>query len=228
MTLNPKLHMPLALAAFGLVFFTVGIYAVLDASWKQADLAGRLRAAPVVDGASIGAQPVGALVLIEGSVGAANPVIESGLVTLLRQEAEAVSNPGDSGRRISWKTLRAEARPLQVETAAGALFIVNDDYAWRDAPRRVPDDPGMVTPGLSRVAGFAVGDPIVAYGTVVTRDGTPGIEAAEIHGGSRAGYLIGKQATDWVGYIIGGAFALVGAVTLAVSAFNLRAIAKAQ
>jgi hypothetical protein len=228
MTLNPKLHMPLALAAFGLVFFTVGIYAVLDASWKQTDLAGRLRAAPVVDGASISAQPVGALVLIEGSVGAANPVIESGLVTLLRQEAEAVSTPGDSRRRISWKTLRAEARPLQVETAAGTLFIVNDDYAWRDAPRRVPDNTGVVTPGLSRVAGFAVGDPIVAYGTIVTRDGTPGIKAAEIHGGSRAGYLIGKQATDWVGYILGGAFALVGAVTLAVSAFNLRAIARSQ
>jgi len=228
MTINPKLHMPLALAAFGLVFFTVGIYAVLDTSWKQADLAGRLRAAPVVDGASIGAQPAGALVLIEGSVGAANPVIESGLVTLLRQEAESVSSPGGSERRFSWKTVRAEARPLQVETAAGALFIVNDDYAWRDAPRRVPEDPGLVTQGTSRVTGFAVGDPIVAYGTVVTRDGRPGIEAAEVHGGSRAGYLIGKQATDWVGYILGGAFALVGAVTLAVSAFNVRAIARPQ
>jgi hypothetical protein len=179
--------MPLTLAAFGLVFFAVGLAGAYDSWRKDVDLAGQLRAAPVVDAANIGAQQVGATVLVEGTVAARNPVIESGLVTLLRQEAEAVSSPGKSDRRISWRTLRAEARPLWVDTPAGAVAIVNSDYAWRDSPRRVPDDPDTITPGTLRAA-----------------------------------YLADKQASDWVGYIIGGAFALVGLALLVGAGIGIR------
>ena len=221
MKIDPRHQTPLFLAAFGSVFLVVGVYAVYETHGKDTGLAGRLRAAPVVDAVSIQAQPPGATVLIEGRVSARNPQIESGLVTLQRQEAEAVRRSGQSQPRISWKTVGSDARPLVVDTEAGPLTIVNSDYAWRDVARFVPDDVAVVTSGTRRLAGFAAGDSIVAHATVVNHEGRPALKAVEIDGGSLRGYLASKQASDWVGYILGGIFALVGIATLGASVYKL-------
>ena len=222
MKIAEPLHFPLMLAAFGLVFFAAGLALAYDTWRKDVDLAGRLRAAPVVDAANIGAQQVGATVLVEGTVAARNPVIESGLVTLLRQEAEFVTSAGSSTLRRSWKTLRAEARPLWIDTPAGAVAIVNTDYAWRDSPRRVPEDPGTVTAGTPRTIGFGVGDTIVAHAVVVTHEGAAALRAVEIDGGTRDAYLFDKQSSDWIGYIMGGVFALVGLAMLVSGGIGIR------
>jgi len=221
MKIDPRHEMPLILAAFGSVFLVAGVFAVYETRGRDTGLAGRLRAAPVVDAASIQAQPAGATVLIEGRVSAGNPQIESGLVTLQRQEAVVVWRSGQSQPRISWKTVGADARPLVVDTEAGPLTIVNSDYGWRDVARVVPDDPGVVTSGTRRLAGFAPEDPIVAHATVVNHEGRLALKAVEIDGGSLRGYLASKQASDWVGYILGGIFALVGLATLGASVYNL-------
>jgi hypothetical protein len=222
MTVNKRLHTPLMLGAFGLVFFAVGLYAV-HVSWNtDVDLAGSLRAAPVVDAASIGTRPVGTTVLVEGTVAALNPVLQSGLVTLLHQEAEAVLKPGTNDRRIAWKTLQVQARPLWIDTPTGPVAIVNSDYAWRDPARVVPAHPTWVTPGTLRVAGFGIGDAIVAHAVVVTHAGAAALRAVEIDSGTRAGYLADKQASDWVGYVISGVFALVGLALLVSAGVGLR------
>ncbi len=223
MKIDPRHQTPLVLAGFGSVFLVVGVLAVYQTHRQDSGLAGRLRAAPVVDAVSIQAQPAGATVLIEGRANARNPQIESGLVTLLRQEAEADRRGGESESRIGWKTVGADARSLVVDTEAGPLTIVNSDYGWRDPARLVPDDQGSVTPGTRRLAGFAAGDPIVAYATVVNQEGRPALKAVEIHGGSLRGYLAGKQASDWVGYILGGIFALAGIATLGAAVYDLMA-----
>lgn len=227
MTVNERLHMPLMLGAFGLVFLTAGLYAVY-VSWNtDVDLAGSLRNAPVVDAARIGTQPVGTTVLVEGTVAARNPVLQSGLVTLLQQEAEAVLKPGTNDRRIAWKTLQAHARPLWIDTPTGPVAIINSDYAWRDPARLVPDHPAWVTPGTLRVAGFGAGDAIVAHAVVVTHEGVAALRAVEIDSGTRAGYLADKQASDWVGYVIGGVFALVGLALLISAGIGLHRASRA-
>jgi hypothetical protein len=44
----------------------------------------------------------------------------------------------------------------------------------------------------------------------------------EINGGTRAGHLVDKQASDWIGYILGGAFALLGLALLISAGIVLR------
>jgi hypothetical protein len=227
MTLEEKYHTPLALAAFGLVFLVVGVYAAVVTHQEDTGLARTLRAAPVVDAVSVAAQPPGTTVLVEGRLAAGNPPVEGGLVTLQRQEAQAVTVPGKSELRISWKTLRTDARPLLVDTPAGALAIVNTDYGWRDVPRRVPEDSGVVTAGMQRLAGFAAGDRIVAHATVVDHEGRRALKAVEIDAGPLDGYLASKRGSELVGYLLGGAFALVGLGLLASAGVGLRRAGRA-
>ena len=139
------------------------------------------------------------------------PPVEAGLLTLQRQQVQALPVPGKSEPRCSWQTLHSDARPLLVDTPAGALAIVNTDCGWRDAPRRVPEDPGAVTAGQQRLAGFAAGDRIVAHATVVDHEGRRALKAVEIDAGPLDGYLASKL----VGYLLGGAFALFGLRLLA-------------
>jgi hypothetical protein len=148
------------------------------------------------------------------------PPVEAGLVTLQRQQVQALTVPGKSEPRFSWQTLHSDARPLLVDTPAGALAIVNTDCGWRDAPRRVPEDTGEVTAGQQRLAGFAAGDRIVAHATVVDHQGRCALKAVDIDAGPLDGDLASKRGSKRVGYLLGGAFALFAlfALRLLVSA----------
>jgi len=62
---------------------------------------------------------IGVAFIIEVTISARSPTLECGLVTLLRQVAEAVSIPGKNDLRIAWKPQRAEVWPLWVDEPAG-------------------------------------------------------------------------------------------------------------
>jgi hypothetical protein len=225
MTRHQQAPSALVRAALGLVFAAAGAAALWHTRFVAGDSSSALRSAPVVDAVSIGTFAAGSTVVLEGRISAANAVVEAGLVTLLRQQAVAVRKPGTDKYRFAWETRAVEARPLQIDTATGPLRIVNADYAWSDPPRHVPERPGVVVAGSERAVGFAVGDALTAH-AVVVRDGQgAALRAVEVHGGDRAGYLRSRQASHWVGYVLGGVFTLIGLVLLGWSACALRRLA---
>lgn len=211
MTVDERLHMPLMLAAFGLVFLTVGLYAGYVG--MGADRADSPRAAAVVDARGIAAQAAGATVLIEGRIAGGQPVVEAGLVLLQRQQAVGVTKPGTNEYRFAWEPMPGQppsvvAAPLAIDSG-GAVTLVNADFSWRDPPR-VALQPTLVVAGSTRLVGFAAGDAITLRATVV--DGAQArVRAIEVFGGTHADYLRSVTASAAVPVVLGGGFALLGA-----------------
>lgn len=224
MTVNERLHMPLMLGAFGLVFFTVGLYAVYVGWNTDVDLAGSLRAAPVVDARGLAAHTPGAAVLIEGRIAAGQPVVEGGLALLQRQHAVGVTKPGTNEFRFAWEPMSGQppsvvAAPLAIDSG-GAVTLINADFSWRDPPR-VQAQPATVVAGSTRLVGFAAGDAISVRATVV--DGAQArVRAIEVFGGTHAAYLRSVTASAAVPYVLGGGFALLGVGMLIAAAVGWR------
>ncbi len=211
MTVNERLHMPLMLGAFGLVFLTVGLYAGYVG--MGADRADSPRAAAVVNARGLAAQAAGATVLIEGRIASGQPVVEGGLVLLQRQHAVGVTKPGTNEYRFAWEPMSGQppsvvAAPLAIDSG-GAVTLINADFSWRDPPR-VALQPTLVVAGSTRLVGFAAGDAITLRATVV--DGAQArVRAIEVFGGTHAAYLRSVTASAAVPYVLGGGFALLGA-----------------
>jgi hypothetical protein len=211
MTVGERLHMPLMLGAFGLVFLTVGVYAIYIG--MGADQADSPRAAPLVDARGLATQAAGATVLIEGRIAGGQPVVEAGLALLQRQHAVGVSKPGTNEFRLAWKPMPGQPpsvvpAPLAIDSG-GAVTLVNADFSWRDPPR-VALQPSLVVAGSTRLVGFAAGDAITLRATVV--DGAQArVRAIEVFGGTHADYLRSVTASAAVPVVLGGGFALLGA-----------------
>lgn len=201
---------PLINGAIGVAALLLGAFVIGN---TDSGAAAALRALPPVDAQALAARAAGEAVLIEGRVAADEPVIEADLVWLLRQQAVGVTRPGSNEVRFAWET-RATVLPPRprIASANGVVTLVNHDFAWRDPPR-VVGQPSTVTAGTERRVGFAAGDAVTVRAVVV--EGTPpALRAIEIYGGTREQYLRDMAASDAVPYVLGGGFALLGAVML--------------
>jgi hypothetical protein len=225
MKVNERLHMPLTLGAFGLVFFTVGLYAVHDGWHTDVDLADSLRDVPVVDARGLATQTAGATVLIEGRIAVHQPVVEAGLSLLQRQQAVGVTKPGTNEIRFTWEPVPARpssdsTQPLAIDGGGGTVTLVNTDFSWRDPPR-VETQPATVVAGSTRLVGFAAGDAITLRATVV--DGAQArVRAIEVFGGTHAAYRRSLAASAAVPYVLGGGFALAGVGMLVAAGLGWR------
>lgn len=208
---------PLINAGIGVAALLLGALTIGTAS---DDETAALRALPVVDARGLAAQPAGTVVLIEGRIAAAQPVVEAGLVLLQRQQAVGVTKPGTNEFRFAWEPMPARpasemAAPLTIDSG-GAVTLVNADFAWSDPPR-IAGQPAMVVAGSTRLVGFAVGDAITVRASVV--DGAQArVQAQDVFGGTYAAYQRSLAAGAAVPIVLGGGFALVG-VGMLVTAF---------
>ena len=206
---STRSHTPLINAGIGIAALLLSALVIGTAG---DDEAAALRALPVVDARGLAAQSVGTVVLIEGRIAAAQPMVEAGLVLLQRQQAVGVTKPGTNEFRFAWDPMPARpasemAAPLTIDSG-GAVTLVNADFAWRDPPR-IAGQPAMVVAGSTRLVGFAVGDAITVRASVV--DGAQArVQAQEVFGGTQDAYQRSLAASAAVPTVLGGGFALLG------------------
>jgi hypothetical protein len=204
MELDPRLETPLFLGAFGLVFLVVGLYVVWDAMHTPPDPA---REAQVVSVADLGTIAPGTTVILEGTIAAATPVIEADFVLLQRQVAKGVTKPGTNDIRFAWDVTSTENRPFALE-GTGTVSVSTTSAEWRDPPHTT--DPGTVTAGTTRLAGFKAKDQVTVLATVHS---PTDVDAQVLFGGDAEAFRSSLAASAMVPRVLGGAFALVGFLT---------------
>ncbi len=207
MALDPRLHTPIALGAFGVVFLAVGLFVLWSDLRAPPDPA---QAAPVVDAAALAGQAPGALVLLEGTIAKATQPLESRLVLLQRQVATGKTRPGTNEVRFSWVVEATEGRPFSLEGRAGTVTVRVVAAELRDPPHQVPADVGVVTAGTRRLSGFEAGD---AVGVLATVRSATEVEASVVAPGSAASLKTSLATSALVPKILGGIFVLVGLAT---------------
>ena len=212
MALDPRLHTPLFLGAFGLVFGLVGLWLVLDSLSAPAD---PIEAAPLVDARTLETYADGTLVLADGRVAASAPVLQDGLALVQRQVAQGVTRPGSNEVRFTWEPEATEPPAFDLELPGRAVRVRTADAEWRDPPRIVPAEAGLVTAGTKRAVGFAPSDTITVRAIVVRANGLVEFDAEELFGGSAAEYRASARTSHLVPLILGGVFALAGCAAVA-------------
>jgi hypothetical protein len=203
--MDPRLQTPLFLGAFGVVFLAVGLYVLWDAVNSPPDPA---LAAPVVELAKVGERSPGTQVVLEGTIAGATPVIEAGLVLLQRQTATGVRKPGSNDVRFTWEVASTEHRPFVLEGGGTTITVTTSAAEWREPPHT--SDPGTVTAGTQRLAGFKANDVVTVLATVRSKTE---VEAHVLFGGDAAAFRASFAGSALAPRILGGAFALVGFVT---------------
>jgi hypothetical protein len=203
--MDPRLQTPLFLGAFGIVFLGVGLYVLWDAMNTPPDPA---QTAPIVEPQAVGQQAPGTQVVLQGTIAATTPVIEADFVLLQRQTARGVAKPGSNDVRFTWDVVSTENRPFVLEGSAGRVTVTCGSAEWRDPPHTT--DPGTVTAGTPRLAGFKVKDVVTVLATV--RSATE-VDAQVLFGGDAAAFRSSIAGSALASRILGGAFALVGFFT---------------
>jgi hypothetical protein len=186
---------PLALGALGLVFAGAGLFVLWGAVSAPPDPA---LAAEVVDASRLGALR-GKAVVLEGRVGAANPLLDQDFALLQRQVAKGVTRPGSNDVRFSWEVVAAEPDSFLLESGGSPITVSIDAAEWRDPPHTT--DPGVVTAGAQRVTGFHLADVVTVLATV-------------LFGGNAAALRASLTRSGLVEPILGGLFSLIGLSTL--------------
>jgi hypothetical protein len=202
MELDPRLETPLFLGAFGLIFLVVGLYVLWVAIRTPPDPA---REAEVVDAARLQAVAPGTTVIFEGTIAAGTPPIESDFVLLQRQVARGVTKPGTNDIRFAWDVTSTENRPFALEATGGTVSVSTVSAEWRDPPHTT--DPGTVTAGTSRLAGFKANDRVTVLGRVKS---PTDVDATVLFGGDAAAFKASVAGSALVAPILGGGFGLVG------------------
>jgi hypothetical protein len=203
--MDPRLQTPLALGAFGLVFLAVGLYVLWDAVNTPPDPA---QTAPLVEVRALGQQAPGAQVVLQGVIAANTPVVEAGFVLLQRQVAEGVRKPGSNDVRFAWEAVSTENRPFVLEGDGASISVGTSAAEWRSPPHTT--DPGTVTAGTPRLAGFKAKDVVTVLATV--RSATE-VDAQVLFGGDAAAFRASIAGSALATRILGGAFAIVGFFT---------------
>ena len=196
---------PLALGALGLVFAGAGLFVLWGAVSAPPDPA---LAAEVVDASRLGALR-GKAVVLEGRVGAANPLLDQDFALLQRQVAKGVTRPGSNDVRFSWEVVAAEPDSFLLESGGSPVTVSIDAAEWRDPPHTT--DPGVVTAGAQRVTGFHLADVVTVLATV--RSPTE-VDATVLFGGNAAALRASLTRSGLVEPILGGLFSLIGLSTL--------------
>ncbi|MDX2015970.1 MAG: hypothetical protein SFW67_37595 [Myxococcaceae bacterium] len=202
--MDPRLQTPLFLGAFGLIFLVVGLYVLWDALNTPPDPA---QTAPIVEPQGVAQQAPGTQVVVQGTIAASTPAIEADFVLLQRQTASGVRKPGSNDVRFTWDVVSTEHRPFVLE-GQGRVSVTCGSAEWREPPHTT--DPGTVTAGTPRLAGFKAGDVVTVLATV--RSATE-VDAQVLFGGDAQAFRSSIAGSAMVPRVLGGIFALVGFLT---------------
>ncbi|MBK7471657.1 MAG: hypothetical protein IPI73_14615 [Betaproteobacteria bacterium] len=167
-----------------------GILALVIAALTQYDVArDRDRHAFLSGLPDLGSEPHAGTGIVDGRIAASVPQLRGEFVAYVREQYRSTT-----ARTSGWTWLDGLVQPLTIETAGGAVRIVNADYAferginaWTASSRE--ESPATATSGSIRIAGLVAGGPVMAVGRPAP-GGTPGQVIAEaIAGVDRRTYL---------------------------------------
>ena len=167
-----------------------GILALVIAALTQYDVArDRDRHAFLSGLPDLGSAPHAGTGIVDGRIAGSVPQLRGEFVAYMREQYRSTT-----ARTSGWAWLDGSLQPLSIETAGGAVRIVNADYAFErrieawTASRR-EESPATATSGAIRIAGLVAGGPVMVVGRPAP-GGTPGQVIAEsIAGVDRKTYL---------------------------------------
>lgn len=149
-----------------------------------------------------GAVEVGGEVLVEGYIGEENEVVypQGEFVAYLYKRRRISVNDDGQPKPERWRKWEQVTPPLLLDLADGKVQVENDDYAIENL--RVVEGPEMRVAGsqshikysITRYEGIAVGDPVIAVGTLMAGGEVPRIEAEFVARGTREEYIAGHRA----------------------------------
>lgn len=210
MPFTPRKHIPLFIAALGVVFLALGIFFLIDDS-PQRD-AERVESLASIDTGSLRSRSIGEVLLVQGHLAASNRAVFREFVACVRDRYDGEETSGASKGREKWTRIETLAPPLEIEAARGTIEIANSGYELRSPPHVWRDlNPlgDLVSSRGERASGFVVGDEVTVEGRV-TEART--LEAVMLFGGRRAAYLESLRSGIVVARILGGVFTGVGGV----------------
>jgi len=166
-----------------------------------------------VAGLTSGTVSPGDKVLVEGYVSEENEVVcpMGNLVAYLYEHRHISINDSGQAKAKRWRKWYEVTPPLLLNLPDGAVQVENDDYRI-DNPRVVEGPKTWVSGShiryaVTRYEGIAVGDPVIAVGTVRADHQVPHIEAEFVARGTREEYIAGQRTG---GLISCGGSAVVG------------------
>lgn len=229
----PRL-VPGFLGLLGAVFGGVGVFLLLTDGPRREST--RAETLPAVSATQLASLPPGTAVLLEGRIAPTTPVGFRDFVAWRRERFEGVETSGPSKGREIWKHVETVSPPLRVTTATGEVPVVNDGYdlraptsQWRET---TSGSTGIFDRRPEGATGFRAGDRVIVDGRVVLEPGLEGalptraVQAAVLSGGDRVSYLASLREGILAAKIVGGVFAGVAVLLLALSTWLFRRAAR--
>jgi hypothetical protein len=166
--------------------------------------------------------PSGTAVLLEGSLVPREPLGPEGFVVYEKERYLRTETEGASKDKQQWLALSVPRALIGVERNGKAVPVCNRDYTMSNKPHRWQSDVLPTTRDLFdstiRLSGFKTGDGLTVDGRVVgsLSTGTQCIEAKTVFGGGHQAYVEAIRHGLVVFKVVGGVFAALGAVMLAI------------
>jgi hypothetical protein len=230
MSFRPAVHVPLSFGVASAVFLVPGL--LLSFSHASADAAARGSSLVSVTAATLRTWSVGEVVLVEGKLAMGNRAGFREFVAYHRDRFAGVETSGVAKDQEKWTSIETVTPPLVIDSADGAVAVINSAYEMRNAPQQWRDvDPSSNVLGRDgeRAYGFIAGDAVTVEGRVVAAPGARGaaghdraLEALVLTAGDRAAYLDFLRGGAVATRLIGAIFTGLG-VVLALLAIWLRA-----
>ena len=190
------------LVGMGGGFLALGLFlATAAARWARAEAA-RLARLPVVT--SLGDQPAGAEVILDGTVGP-NPPVFRDFVAFAREELGVTE--GNTGGSATWKPDGGQTPPLGLAGGgrlAGWYRVARGHTVWYD-PATLGFD-RRERAGSMRYHALVAGGRVTAVGTVDAE----GLAAREVFGGPPEEFLAARRSGAGVLPWLGGLFVAAG------------------
>jgi hypothetical protein len=203
--------------AFGLIFGLTGV-AMLAGSCAARQQVDELAAAPLLSIEQLPALEAGQPVAVEGRISERNTAAHESLVVFVAREYGGVDCDDDGSCSAIWAEVERVSPAIWLDLPGGRLRLSNTDYDLLNAPETWYTDREPIEDQTLEYAGFRMGNPVFAAGTIDTGDGRT-LRAEFLFGGSRADYLTAERDSAdsllLMGLIFGSFGFIFGAVGVA-------------
>ncbi len=166
----------------------------------------------------------GATALVSGRISNQTPLLRGDFVAYRRQQVRGTYRLG-----TETVTIDSGTQPLTIETDAGPVRIVNNDYRFEDAhvewaAAEAVDTPHTLTEAMIKIRGFQRSTPVVAVGRVEQAGEVVSVKAEFIVAGPRDAYLkrLGDASQSRVGTVL--LIAAIGVLLLLYAVWEGRRI----
>jgi hypothetical protein len=201
----------IVMVVLGVVGLALGVgLGVFVARSAQEEAARAERLVPV-GAAALEDAHVGSEVLVEGQISERNPALFREFVAYEREEYRGSDSDGDA----EWSRDEIRRPPLLITVGDGFVQVAGETYVLRDMPVRWQESNvlswnGLTGEGTKRYQGFAVGNPVVLIGTVVSGSEGNQLQAEFLAGGTRASFMMARRGDAAILPWVGLALSIVG------------------